>query len=178
MWLTRALESYCVAKRKPPISHWQRSCVFAPQHPLRTHRGALAAPPLGLTSPAEQLQEQQVQALHSLRARSHTCLCDMTLNTLKAVTGKGFQPRYEVETKSGIYRYDGQAGTYHEWEFRTRARYYGTKDDDKQGLGCRIIEGLSGEAYLVAKNLGIETLSEKEGVPKLIDAMRKRIFPI
>ena len=101
----------------------------------------------------------------------------MTLQTLRAHYGRVNIPQIELETKSGVFRYDGSPGGFHEWEFRTRARYYGTKKEDKTQLGSRVLEGLSGEAYLVARNLGIDILSEKEGVMKLIGAMRERIFP-
>ncbi len=39
--------------------------------------------------------------------------------------------RYEV-TKSGSYVYNGDAGNYHEWEFRTRLRVKAAGDDPEK----------------------------------------------
>ena len=47
-----------------------------------------------------------------------------------------------TETKSGVYIYTGHPSDYYEWEFRTLARYNGTKDEDKPQLGSKILEGL------------------------------------
>ena len=81
------------------------------------------------------------------------------------------------ETKSGVYIYNGNPGDYHEWEFRTRARHAGTKEDDKAYVGPRILEGLKDDAYLVAKDFGLEALAKEDGVLKLIDKMRAHVFP-
>ena len=64
------------------------------------------------------------------------------------------------ETKSGIMLYDGNALDFYEWEFRTMAKYMGEHDDEKKkGLACKVLEGLHGDAYIVAKDLGLSVLS-------------------
>jgi len=72
---------------------------------------------------------------------------------------------------------DGNPRHYHEWEFRTMSKYLGTKDEDRTLQGPRVLEGLRGEAYLVAEDLGLEKLAEKDGIKVLIEAMRLRVFP-
>ena len=81
------------------------------------------------------------------------------------------------ETKSGVYIYNGNPGDYHEWEFRTQARHAGTKDDDKPYIGPRVLEGLRDDAYLVAKDFGLESLARADGVLKLIEKMKAHVFP-
>ena len=63
--------------------------------------------------------------------------------------------RHDV-TKSGSYIYTGEAGTYHEWEFRTRLKVIAAGDDpDKYAEAmAKVVEGLRGEAFIVAKEIG------------------------
>ena len=99
----------------------------------------------------------------------------MTLASLRAHT---YNVREEfTETRSGIFIFDGRATNYHEWEFRTLARYHGTKEEDKATLGGKVLEGLKGDAYLVVQDMGITELSKPGAVPVLVDLMKKMVFP-
>ena len=60
------------------------------------------------------------------------------------------------ETKQGYFMFTGAPIDFHEWEFRTMARWHGTKADDRSVLASKIIEGLRDDAFLVAKELGYE----------------------
>ena len=76
------------------------------------------------------------------------------------------------ETKSGVFVYDGSAGRYHEWEFRTTIRWKSRKEEDRlQALG-QIIDGLRGEAALVAMDLGQDVLMKPDGAGRLRQADR------
>ena len=42
----------------------------------------------------------------------------------------------------------------------------------------KVLEGLRGDAYLVAQDLGVSTLMEDDGIDQLITAFKKMIFPL
>ncbi len=81
------------------------------------------------------------------------------------------------ETKGGIFVYDGHPARYHDWEFRTVSKFNGAKSDDQPGLGSRVLEGLRGDAYLVALDMGADELSKSFAVPSLVERMKKAVFP-
>ena len=83
-----------------------------------------------------------------------------------------------IETKSGIFIYRGDPHHFHEWEFRTMARYNGCDDEDRWKVGYKILEGLKDDAFLVAKDMGLEALNETDSVPRLVENMRKMVFPL
>ena len=62
------------------------------------------------------------------------------------------------ETKQGSYIYSGEAGKFHEWEFRTRLRSRGKRGDFYIDAVSRITEGLRGDAFIVAQEVGLEQL--------------------
>ena len=82
-----------------------------------------------------------------------------------------------IETKRGAWVYGGEASEYHTWEFRSMVRYDATKEEEKHTLGAIVLEGLYGEAFEVAMEFGRDKIGEKEGVPKLIEHMKSRVFP-
>ena len=64
-------------------------------------------------------------------------------------------------TKSGSYIYDCSASNYHEWEFRTRLRMKASGDDEPSKYAeamSKVVDGLRGEAFVVAKELGLERI--------------------
>ena len=63
-------------------------------------------------------------------------------------------------TKSGSYIYWGDAGNFHEWVFRTelRARAAGVDPVKYAEVMSRIVDGLRGEAFIAAKDIGVEKL--------------------
>ena len=95
-----------------------------------------------------------------------------------------------IETKSGSYIYDGSVAHFHEWEFRTEMRMTaalasngnGKGDGDNQDKVAaavnRTVEGLIGDAFDMAMDIGKETLLTEEGISRLIKMIRLSIFPI
>ena len=73
--------------------------------------------------------------------------------------------------------YDGSASKFHEWSFRASMRWASAKDDDKPKMMNIVIEGLRGEAALVAMDLGKDVLIKADGMDDLINAMRANVFP-
>ena len=89
-------------------------------------------------------------------------------------------------TKSGSYIYHGDPVNYHEWEFRTRLRVRGVDGDDDNKCATAmsgIVNGLRGEAFIVAKEVGLEKLwhvaddYQDPGVDVLINAIKVHVFP-
>jgi len=91
-----------------------------------------------------------------------------------------------VETKSGSYIYDGTVSNFHEWEFRTEMRITaalatGDPDKDTQYISSsvnKIVEGLRGDAFDMAMDIGKDKLLTKDGVYLLIKTIRSSLFPI
>ena len=100
------------------------------------------------------------------------------------------------ETKQGSYIFSGEAGKFHEWEFRTRLRSKGKRGDFYIDAVSRITEGLRGDAFIVAQEVGLENLWHEgraavqatyetvaedaipSGIELLVDAMREHVFPL
>ena len=89
-------------------------------------------------------------------------------------------------TKSGSYVYDGSAGNYHEWEFRTRLRMKASGEEDPAKYAeamSKVVDGLRGEAFVVAKELGLETIwkqgdiDTESGLDALVKAIKGHVFP-
>ena len=94
-------------------------------------------------------------------------------------------------TKSGSLVYGGEPGTFHEWEFRTRLLCKAAESDAEKYAETisRVVEGLKGDAFTVAREIGLESLTSLEelgegfeeptpsGVDMLIDAVRALVFP-
>ena len=68
-------------------------------------------------------------------------------------------------TKSGSYIYWGDAAHFHEWVFRTelRARAAGVDPVKYAEVMSRIVDGLRGEAFIAAKDIGVERLWQPGG---------------
>ena len=95
-------------------------------------------------------------------------------------------------TKSGSYVYHGDPGKFHEWEFRTRLRCKAAESDaDKYAETIsKVVEGLQGDAFTVAKEVGYQSLwhigsagdefeeATPSGMDALIEAMRASVFPL
>ena len=90
-----------------------------------------------------------------------------------------------LETKCVSYIYDGSVARFHEWEFRTMARIEGvgelaedgtttTKPENLRKNVNRVIEGLRGDALDLAMDIGRARLMTEDGVPLLVDAIRKK----
>ena len=90
--------------------------------------------------------------------------------------------KHEV-TKSGSYIYYGDASAYHEWEFRIRLRVKaaGTDEERYAEAMSKVVDGLRGDAFIVAKEVGLDSLWEPgdafadAGVDKLITALKQSV---
>ena len=56
-----------------------------------------------------------------------------------------------------------------------RAR--GTKPEDLPTLASKVIQGLKDDAFLVAADIGVDVLTQEDGVDILVEAMRDLVFP-
>ena len=74
--------------------------------------------------------------------------------------------RHEV-TKSGSYIYHGDAASFHEWEFRTRLRVKTAGIDPERYADAmsKVVDGLRGDAFIIAKEVGLDRLWFVGGVP-------------
>ena len=102
-------------------------------------------------------------------------------------------------TKSGSYIYHGDAANFHEWEFRTRLRVKtaGTDPERYAEVMSKVVNGLRGDAFTIAKEVGLErlwqagqadslddmgsedtTVVAEAGVDVLIRAIRSSVFPL
>ena len=82
------------------------------------------------------------------------------------------------ETKSGIPVYDGSPSGFFEWEFRTLLKLQSCADDEeRKRLGSRVCEGLTGEAFKCAMDIGLTELGKENGVSQLVAQLRSLIFP-
>ena len=64
------------------------------------------------------------------------------------------------ETETGSFVYWGEAGDYHEWEFRTRLRMRGKQGKDYTEEVSKVVDGLRGDAFITAREFGLEELGK------------------
>ncbi len=81
-------------------------------------------------------------------------------------------------TKKGAIYFSGSTRDFQEWKFRTEALYESTDATRRHELASTVLEGLSDNAYLIARDLGIASLTTADGVPTLIKAVEDSLFPI
>ena len=84
--------------------------------------------------------------------------------------------------KQGIPQYDGSVIDYEEWKFRVMARWesYGGKaedhrDQDRKELAAKVLEGLSGDAMNIAKEMPMPDIITAEGIPTLVERIKSAI---
>ena len=89
-----------------------------------------------------------------------------------AIAALRFRPETNLdplETKGGSYIYDGSVARCHEWEFRTMARIGGLTEPDELRKGInRVIEGLRGDAFDLAMDIGREKLMTIDAFTQLV----------
>ena len=87
--------------------------------------------------------------------------------------------KYIEESRQGFIIYDGRASGFEDWKFRTECRIEAIIDDDKERrkITGQIIDSLRGDAQQQAMDIGVSTLMEPDGIPKLIAALRAKAFP-
>ena len=74
--------------------------------------------------------------------------------------------------------YWGNATSYYEWEFRTRLSILGTKEDFYQDTVAKIVEGLRGDAFVVAQEVGLGELASTDGIDTFVASMFAMVFPL
>ena len=74
--------------------------------------------------------------------------------------------------------YSGDPTEFYSWEFRARARIAGTKPEERSLVTARLVEGLVGDAFQVARDIGLDKLQGDDGFELLCDRMRRVIFPM
>ena len=83
-----------------------------------------------------------------------------------------------VDTKSGVFIYNGHPAHFHEWEFRTMLKWGTSNKQAQKELVSKVVEGLRDPAFAVVKDLSLETLTESdEAMALIIDKVRRSVFP-
>ena len=87
-----------------------------------------------------------------------------------------------AETRTGAYIYNGDAASFHEWEFRTRLRTACKSGDQFFEAMSKVCDGLHGDAFVAAQEVGFDNLCEMvggrpRGVDTLIHHMRGMVSP-
>ena len=77
----------------------------------------------------------------------------------------------------------GDAPSFREWEFRTRLRIAGKTGDQYIEAMSKVCDGLRGDAFVAAQEVGFGTLCEivdgtPRGIDTLINHMRGVVFPL
>ena len=79
---------------------------------------------------------------------------------------------------TGIPVCDGSPSGFLEWEFRTLLQLQScTDDEERKKLGAQVCEGLTGEAFKCAMDIGLTELGKENGVSRLVARLRSFIFP-
>jgi hypothetical protein len=82
------------------------------------------------------------------------------------------------ETKKGNFVYWGEAVNYHEWEFRTKLKTVGKSAAFLAEAISKVVDGLRGDAFVVAQEVGLNDLFDVGGIDELIRKMREMVFPL
>ena len=77
------------------------------------------------------------------------------------------QEHHYKETKQGTYVYNGDAANFYEWEFRTKLRCANKHGEHYTDAVSKLVDGIRGDAFVVAQEVGMEHLFEYDGVEKL-----------
>ena len=105
---------------------------------------------------------------------------------------------WHEETRSGAHIYSGEAHSFHEWSFRTRLFVRGKTGDAYTNAAAKVVDGLRGDAFVVAQELGLEELwkegvdewntdedgeftdcvHRESGIEKLVNEVRATVFPL
>ena len=92
-----------------------------------------------------------------------------------------YRPHQDLDTdltKFGFLVYAGTVRDFHEWEFRAMTRWKQTKVEERSDLASKFLDSLRSEAYIIAEDLGTEILFSTDNIPKVIEAVRERLFPL
>ena len=98
--------------------------------------------------------------------------------SVSSVLFSGTNERDCKETKQGTFVYKGDGVNFYEWEFGTKLRIAGKTGEHYTDAVSKIVDGLRGDAFVVAQEVGLEALYEADGVQKLCAAMKEMVFPL
>ena len=57
-------------------------------------------------------------------------------------------------------------------------RWKQTKVDERSELASKFLDSLRSEAYIIAEDLGTDILFSNDNIPKVVEAVRERLFPL
>ena len=57
-------------------------------------------------------------------------------------------------------------------------RWKQTKVDERSELASKFFDSLRSEAYIIAEDLGTDILFSNDNIPKVVEAVRERLFPL
>ncbi len=84
----------------------------------------------------------------------------------------------KITDKHGQYLFDGDAASFHEWQFRVQMKMSATEKKDRPGLSAKIVDGLRGDAFSIAMDIGSTKILNDGGIDILIATSQERIFPM
>ena len=65
------------------------------------------------------------------------------------------------DIKHGSYMFDGSASEFHEWQFRVQMKLAATEDKDRASVSAKIVDGLRGDAFAIAMDIGSTQILNK-----------------
>ena len=116
--------------------------------------------------------------MHKFSLPYLTYLSDNLTNTHKTF---GTRPQLTLRSSTAVadqhkshlsHIYNGEATSFHEWEFRTRLRIAGKTGDQYIEAMSKVCDGLRGDAFVAAQEVGFDNLCETiDGRPCGIDTL-------
>ena len=84
----------------------------------------------------------------------------------------------KITDKHGQYLFDGTAADFYEWKFRVLMKMAATADKDRPSVSAKIVDGLRGDAFAIAMEIGSTKILNDGGIDLLIASFEDRIFPM
>ena len=81
------------------------------------------------------------------------------------------------ETRQGMTVFDGDAASFHEWQFRLQIKKSLCKAEELPALTAKVVDALRGEALSCAMEIGLAKLMEADGLDLLVQKVQERLFP-
>ena len=78
----------------------------------------------------------------------------------------------KITDKHGQYLFDGDAASFHEWQFRVQMKMSATEKKDRPTLSAKIVDGLRGDAFSIAMDIGPPKILNDGGIDILIATFR------
>ena len=84
----------------------------------------------------------------------------------------------KITDKHGSYLFDGTTADFHEWQFRVLMKMAATAEKDRTSVSAKIVDGLRGDAFAIAMEIGSTKILNDGGIDILIATLADRIFPM